>query len=122
MAKISDSRKEKNKVQRIKAIDTAEKKPITKKTEKTKVSKLSNSKTFREAKKTASEKKPRRGIFGRSFGYLKGSWYELKQVHWPSKSATWSMTAAVLLFSLLFAVLIILLDLGFDWVFKQLLS
>lgn len=58
----------------------------------------------------------------RQTGYFKGAWQELKLVRWPTRSATWSMTAAVLLFSLLFTILILVLDAGFNWTFKQLLA
>ena len=112
MAKSSDSNKEKTNVRRIKATDTTEKKPVVKK---------SAPKPQKDTESPVSEKKVRRNLFTRFVDYLKGSWYELKQVHWPSRSVTWSMTGAVLLFSILFAVLIVLLDLGFDWLFKQLL-
>lgn len=55
-------------------------------------------------------------------GYFKGAWYELMQVRWPDRSATWSMTLAVLLFTAIFIVIIILLDSGFKWIFEQVLS
>lgn len=55
-------------------------------------------------------------------GYFKGAWQELKLVRWPTRSATWSMTAAVLVFTLIFVVLILLLDAGFNWGFNQILK
>lgn len=55
-------------------------------------------------------------------GYFKGAWHELSQVRWPTRSATWSMTVAVLVFSLIFALLIIVLDIGFNWLFQQILK
>ena len=55
-------------------------------------------------------------------GYFKGAWQELKLVRWPTRSATWSMTAAVLVFTLIFVVLILLLDAGFNWGFNQILT
>ena len=121
MAKSSDSNKEKTNVRRIKATDTTEKKSVVKKAENAKSAKQTTKELQKDTKSPVSEKKVRRNLFTRFVDYLKGSWYELKQVHWPSRSVTWSMTGAVLLFSILFAVLIVLLDLGFDWLFKQLL-
>ena len=50
-------------------------------------------------------------------GYLKGAWTELRQVRWPDRKATWSLTFAVLMFTLFFAVLIVLLDAGFKYLF-----
>lgn len=58
-------------------------------------------------------------IIGR---YFKGSWAELKQVRWPTRHATWSMTGAVILFTGLFLGLIILLDAGFDLLFKLIIK
>lgn len=57
-----------------------------------------------------------------SMGYFRGAWHELKQVRWPTRSATWGMTIAVLLFTVLFAVIILLLDAGFNWTFNQILK
>lgn len=55
-------------------------------------------------------------------GYFKGSWYELRQVRWPNRSATWSLTGAVLLFTAFFIVLILLLDVLFKYVFELILK
>lgn len=54
--------------------------------------------------------------------YLKGSWYELRQVRWPDRRATWSMTAALLAFTLFFVIVILLLDAGFSELFKLILG
>lgn len=70
----------------------------------------------RPDKKPASTKE-RKSIIG----YVKGAYAELKQVHWPNRRATWSLTGAVLLFIAIFMTLIILLDIGFDLLFKQIL-
>lgn len=51
--------------------------------------------------------------------YVKGSWYELKQVRWPNRKQTWALTLAVILFSLFFGVLIFLLDFAFTVLFKE---
>lgn len=50
-------------------------------------------------------------------GYLKGAWYELKQVRWPDRKATWSLTVAVIIFTAFFVVLILLLDAVFKYLF-----
>lgn len=55
-------------------------------------------------------------------GYFRGAWAELKLVRWPTRSATWSMTVAVLAFSLLFTVIVLALDAGFNWLFEQILK
>ena len=54
-------------------------------------------------------------------GYFTGSWRELRQVNWPTRKATWGMTLAVMLFTLALAVVILLLDLGFEQLFKRII-
>ena len=53
------------------------------------------------------------------FGYFSGSWRELRQVRWPNRRATWSLTAAVLAFTLVLVVFILVLDYGFEQLFKK---
>lgn len=60
---------------------------------------------------------PFRGI-GR---YVKGAWVELRQVRWPNRKATWSLTGAVIAFSLFFAAVILGLDYVFQYLFKEIL-
>ena len=62
------------------------------------------------------------GILGKIGGYFKGAWQELRQVHWPTRQATWGLTGAVLLFSAFFIVFITLLDAGFKFLFEQILT
>lgn len=57
--------------------------------------------------------------FGR---YFKGAWVELRQVHWPTRKATWSLTFAVLAFTAFFILLIVLLDAGFKLLFERILG
>jgi preprotein translocase SecE subunit len=54
-------------------------------------------------------------------GYFGGSWRELREVSWPTRKATWGMTLAVMLFTLVLAVIILLLDLGFEQLFKRII-
>jgi preprotein translocase subunit SecE len=54
--------------------------------------------------------------------YFKGAWYELRQVRWPNRRATWSMTLALLIFTAFFVVLILLLDALFKYVFQLILG
>lgn len=54
--------------------------------------------------------------------YFKGAWYELRQVRWPNRRATWSLTGAVLLFTGFFIALILLLDVLFQFIFNQILK
>ncbi len=55
-------------------------------------------------------------------GYFKGAWFELRQVRWPNRRATWSMTLAVLLYSAFFVVIILLLDAAFKYLFDLILG
>jgi len=54
-------------------------------------------------------------------GYFKGAWEELRQVRWPNRAATWGLTLAVILFSIFFAAVILGLDSGFSYLFKEIL-
>ena len=125
--------KGKTTVRRIKATDDAPKKTsspkstkapkATKKAPSVAKARSQSEKTNKQiVEKKQTEKKPkRRNMFVALAEYFKGAWYELKQVRWPTRSATWGMTAAVLVFTLLLATLILLLDTGFNWLFEQIL-
>lgn len=54
--------------------------------------------------------------------YFAGAWYELRQVRWPNRKATWGLTVAVLAFSAFFVVLILLLDALFKYIFQLILG
>ncbi len=51
--------------------------------------------------------------------YFKGSYDELRQVKWPNRRATWSLTFAVIIFTVVFVALILGLDYAFDQLFKK---
>lgn len=77
-------------------------------------------------KKVKKPRKVRKNIlfvpfiaFGR---YVKGAWVELRQVRWPTRRATWGMTAAVLAFSAFFVIVVLLLDAGFKYLFELILK
>ena len=55
-------------------------------------------------------------------GYFKGAWVELREVRWPTRRATWSLTLAVLVFTAFFMVLILLLDAGYKALFETILK
>lgn len=75
-----------------------------------------------KAPKVKKDKKERKNIFTAIGGYFKGAWVELRQVRWPTRSATWSLTGAVLLYTLFFVVLILLLDAAFKYLFEIILG
>jgi len=62
------------------------------------------------------------GILSSVLGYFKGAWYELRQVRWPDRRATWSLTLAVILFSLFFLTIVVLLDTAFKALFEFIIS
>lgn len=100
---VSDSKNE-SKVTRIKAADTKA----------VKAKKISSPKPKRDTPKIL---KP----FESLGGYFKGAWNELREVRWPTRRATWGLTLAVILFSLLLAAVILLLDALFNFVFDQII-
>lgn len=55
-------------------------------------------------------------------GYFKGAWTELRQVRWPTRRATWSLTFAVIAYSIFFVVIILLLDALFKYLFELMLG
>ncbi len=64
----------------------------------------------KDAKEPKEPKASGKNPFRALGGYFAGAWYELKQVRWPNRKATWSLTLAVLAFTAFFALLILLLD------------
>lgn len=51
--------------------------------------------------------------------YFMGSYQELRQVKWPNRRAAWSLTFAVIVFTVGMVALILALDYGFEQLFKQ---
>ena len=98
------------KVTRISAADDTsavkKKRPAKQETKKDKTSKVSGFSTT---------------PLGKFVGYFKGAWQELRQVHWPTRGATWGLTGAVLAFALFFVIFITALDAGFKFLFEQIL-
>lgn len=72
----------------------------------------------KKARQTPKVLKP----FALFLGYFKGAWFELRQVHWPDRKATWSLTLAVILFTVFFIILIVILDAIFKYLFELILG
>lgn len=121
MAQKKSQPAEGSNIRRIKAKDDNAAVKPTKKHRNTSPDKNSESKIPSKSK-TPSYNKPTRNPLKAFVNYLKGAWYELRQVRWPNRSATWSMTLAVLIFTAIFVVIIVLLDTTFNWLFEQLLK
>lgn len=51
--------------------------------------------------------------------FFKEAWAEIKLVTWPNRRETYRLTVAVFVFALVFGVLVALLDVGLDKVFKE---
>ncbi len=124
MAKKSASAKKSNKssndsnVVRIKATPSAPKKRET--ATEVVVEKV-------EATNVKPARKPSTGIRGGGvpkaiLNYFTGAWFELRQVRWPDRRATWSLTGAVLIYTAFFVVLVLLLDAFFKYVFELILG
>jgi preprotein translocase SecE subunit len=62
-------------------------------------------------------------MIGRALGfsYFRNSWKELKQVTWLSRKESLRLTSAVIVFSVLFGILVAVVDYGLDKLFKQVL-
>lgn len=77
-----------------------------------------------QSKKETAEKRKRRiraPRFLRAIGrYFAGSWRELRQTTWPNRRSTWSLTFAVIVFTIVLMVFIVAIDYLFDYIFKQL--
>ena len=53
--------------------------------------------------------------------YFRNAFTELRQVTWPNRKQTRQLTTAVMLFAIVFAMFISILDFGLDKVFKRIL-
>ena len=83
-------------------------------------------KAERKAEKEAEKEKKKAFILFRPFvaigRYVKESFHEVRQVRWSDRKTTWKMTLSVILYVIVIAVIIMLLDALFTFVFNQLLS
>lgn len=91
-------------------------------TTKTKIVAKTKATTKKKVARSENTKPSRRNPLAAFFGYFKGAWQELRQVHWPTRGATWSLTGAVLAFSAFFIIFILLLDAIFKFLFELLLK
>ncbi len=64
----------------------------------------------------------KKSVLGHIGEYFTGAWYELRQVRWPNRRATWSLTLAVIVFSAFFVLLIVLLDMAFKSLFELIIG
>jgi preprotein translocase subunit SecE len=104
-----------------KSADVVETKVVASKTEK--AAKPAKAEKAVKVKKPRAKRRVRGGgVFRAIGGYFKGAWVELRQVRWPNRRATWSLTAAVLAYSAFFVLLVLLLDAAFKYLFELILG
>ena len=115
--------KEKTNVTRIKASESkavkAKKKPAKPALSKASKKPIAVDRTLVDAEASNAKRK---NIFIRFKNYFAGAWYELRQVRWPDRKATWSMTGALLVFTTVFVVLILLIDALFKYLFQLIIT
>ncbi len=52
-------------------------------------------------------------------GYFRSSFKELRQVTWPGRRETWKLVGSVFLFSVIFGLMIAVVDYGLDKLFRK---
>ena len=52
-------------------------------------------------------------------GYLRASYAEVKQVTWPGRRETWKLVGSVFVFSIVFGLVIAVVDYGLDKLFRK---
>lgn len=52
-------------------------------------------------------------------GYFRSAFKELKNVTWPSRRETWKLSVSVFVFSIVFGLIIAVVDYGLDKLFKK---
>ena len=55
-------------------------------------------------------------------GYFRGAVRELRQVRWPNRKETWKMTLSVIVYVVILAVVIMLLDALLQFIFTKILG
>lgn len=53
--------------------------------------------------------------------FFRSAWKEVRTVTWPDRRQTWNLTFAVFMFALVFGLIISLVDLGLNKIFRALL-
>ena len=77
--------------------------------------KKAKAKSVKKAEKEAAKK-------DKKVGYFRGAFQEIRQVRWPSRKETWKMTLSVIVYVVLLAAAIMLLDALLQFVFNKILG
>lgn len=72
-------------------------------------------KSIKKAEKQAAKK-------DKKVGYFRGAFQEIRQVRWPNRKETWKMTLSVILYVVILAAAIMLLDALLQFIFNKLLG
>ena len=121
------------KVTRIKASDNgpktkSEPEEITRKVSvkaknsESKKTKIANKKAEKKADKDAKKSLKKVDAKEKKVGYFRGAFQELRQVRWPSRKETWKMTLSVIIYVVLLAAIIMLLDALLQFIFNKILG
>ena len=116
------------KVTRIKAKDDGPKakvadEEITRKVSvKAKNSESKKSKADTKTKVKAQKKAEKAAEKEKKVGYFRGAFREIRQVRWPNRKETWKMTLSVIVYVVLLAVIIMLLDALLQLIFTKILG
>jgi preprotein translocase subunit SecE len=77
--------------------------------------KKAKAKEVEKAEKKAAKKE-------KKVGYFRGAFQEIRQVRWPNRKETWKMTLSVIIYVVILATAIMLLDALLQFIFNQLLG
>lgn len=77
--------------------------------------KKTKAKEVKKAEKKAEKKE-------KKVGYFRGSVQEIRQVRWPNRKETWKMTFSVIIYVVILATVIMLLDALLQLIFNKLLG
>ena len=118
---MGSEKKKKPAVVKTRVVASTEAEPVVKKTAKSAKS-STKKQPVKSTRRFARLRRKERTPDGTT-NYFVGAWRELRQVRWPDRATTWSMTFAVIMFTLFFVVLVLLLDAGnkylFDFAIKK---
>ncbi len=85
------------------------------KSKKEKAAESAKVKATKKADKAAAKKE-------KKVGYVRGSFQEIRQVRWPNRKETWKMTLSVIIYVVILATAIMLLDALLQFIFNKLLG
>jgi len=77
--------------------------------------KKAKAKEQKKAEKKADKKE-------KKVGYFRGAFREIRQVRWPNRKETWKMTLSVIVYVIILATAIMLLDALLQLIFNKLLG